>query len=68
VIPVCDEGRAVNPFDPETWKQQWAAFWSAPFSRAGDKASPEKVESAFVKFRSANTELNSLLRNENLEY
>jgi hypothetical protein len=21
----------MNPFDPETWKQQWTAFWSAPF-------------------------------------
>ena len=20
----------MNPFNPDTWKQQWAAFWSAP--------------------------------------
>jgi hypothetical protein len=21
----------MNPFDSETWKQQWTAFWSAPY-------------------------------------
>ena len=122
----------MNPFDPETWKQQWAAFWSAPWlvgplialagfvgwwfrgrnseaqiaglnaqmaalnerltlakelaaasdkakdelekqlmtyradvAATGDKVSPAKVESAFVKFRSVNNDLNSVLRNEN---
>jgi hypothetical protein len=122
----------MNPFDPETWKQEWTAFWSAHWivgplialagfvgwwfrgrmseaqiaglnaqisalnerltlakeltaaaekakdelekqfmdynaevAAKGRNASPAKLGAAIGKFSAANTELNSLLRNDN---